>query len=259
MIEKSPNPQRVLVTGSTGAIGQPVCERLLARGHHVRGFARRPTPGLEDYVIGDLNDQAKVREAVKGMDAIINLGAYPNPADFVDVLLQPNVVGLYTICEAAAEFKVKRLVLATTLQVVTGHKYGDTGKMVKVEDGPAPVNHYGLTKAWAEIAGDMYARVHGLSVISVRIGWLPRNPGEAEKLVASKIGKDVFFSHNDAATFHQLCVESPTPAPGESAILFATSRPTDRMLLDLEPAKRVIGYEPEDVWPDGLPYALNDA
>ena len=258
MIEKSPTPQRVLVTGSTGAIGQPVCERLLARGHHVRGFARRPTPGLEEYVIGDLNDQAKVREAVEGMDCIINLGAYPNPADFIDVLLQPNVVGLYYICEAAAEFKVKRLVLATTLQVVSGHKYSETGKMVRIEDGPAPVNHYGLTKAWAEIAGDMYARVHNLSVISVRIGWLPRNPIEAERLIASKIGKDVFLSHNDAATFHQLCVESPTPLAGESAILFATSRPADKMLLDLEPAKRVIGYEPEDVWPQGLPYALNE-
>ena len=258
MIEKSPNPQRVLVTGSTGAIGQPVCERLLARGHHVRGFARRPTPGLEDFVIGDLNDQAKVREAVEGMDCIINLGAYPNPADFVDVLLQPNVVGLYYICEAAAEYKVKRLVLATTLQVVTGHNYRETGKMVRIEDGPAPVNHYGLTKAWAEIAGDMYARVYGLSVISVRIGWLPRNPSEAERLVASGMGKNVFLSHNDAATFHQLCVESPTPAPGESAILFATSRPADKMLLDLEPATRVIGYEPEDVWPEGLPYALNE-
>ena len=259
MIEKSSNPQRVLVTGSTGAIGLPVCERLLARGHHVRGFARRPTPDLEDYVIGDLNDREKVREAVQGMDTIIHLGAYPNPADFIDVLLQPNVVGLHYICEAAVEYGVKRLVLATTLQVVTGHKYSETGKMVRVEDGPAPVNHYALTKAWAEIAGDMYARVHGLSVISVRIGWLPRNPVEADRLIASKIGKDVFFSHNDAATFHQLCVESPTPGPGESAILFATSRPTDRLLLDLEPAKRVIGYEPEDVWPQGLPYALNEA
>ena len=43
---KAANPQRVLVTGSTGAIGQPVCEHLLARGHYVRGFARRATPSL---------------------------------------------------------------------------------------------------------------------------------------------------------------------------------------------------------------------
>ena len=70
------------------------------------------------------------------MDTVVHLGAYPNPADFVDVLLGPNVVGLYYICEAAVEFGVKRLILASTVQVTTGHKFRD--RPVKVEDGPAP-------------------------------------------------------------------------------------------------------------------------
>lgn len=256
MSENTPTPKRVLVTGSTGAIGQPVCQHLLARGHHVRGFARRPTPGLEDYVVGDLADREKVREAVDGMDTVIHLGAYPNPADFIDVLLGPNVIGLYHICEAAKDLGVQRLVLASTLQVVTGHRQQERDRLVKIEDGPAPVNHYALTKAWAEIAGDMYARVHNLSVISVRIGWLPRNPDEAARLVQSPIGKDVFFSHEDAKRFHERCVESEAPAPGESVILFATSKPLDQERLDLEPSRRIIGYEPQDTWPEGLPFAV---
>ena len=151
------NPKRVLVTGSTGAIGQPVCQHLLARGHYVRGFARRPTPNVEDHVVGDLGDQEKVRAAVEGMDTVIHLGAYPNPEDFINVLLNPNVIGLHYICEAAREFGVQRLVLASTLQVVSGH--GLPNETIRIEDGPKPVNHYALTKAWAEIAGDMYARL----------------------------------------------------------------------------------------------------
>ena len=98
---KAANPQRVLVTGSTGAIGQPVCEHLLARGHYVRGFARRATPGLSDFVMGDLNEKEKVYQAAEGMDVIIHLGAYPNPADFIDVLLQPNVV--INVCATPGE------------------------------------------------------------------------------------------------------------------------------------------------------------
>ncbi|GIV79221.1 MAG: hypothetical protein KatS3mg050_3615 [Litorilinea sp.] len=223
MTEKTSHPQRVLVTGSTGAIGQPVCQRLLERGHHVRGFARRPTPGLDDYVVGDLSDREAVRRAVEGMETVIHLGAYPNDADFLEVLLEPNVRGLYHVCDAAREFGVKRLVLASTLQTVTGH--GWPGRAVRIEDGPKPVNHYALTKVWAEVMGDMYARVYGLSVISARIGWLPRNPTEAKRLVESKIGKDVFFSHGDAQRFFERCVESPTPGPGESAIVFAVSKP----------------------------------
>ena len=44
MSERAAETKRILVTGSTGAIGQPVCRRLLERGHYVRGLARRPTP-----------------------------------------------------------------------------------------------------------------------------------------------------------------------------------------------------------------------
>jgi nucleoside-diphosphate-sugar epimerase len=258
MSQKIPTPKRILVTGSTGAIGQPVCEHLLSRGHHVRGFARNPTPGLDDYVVGDLADRGKVRMAVEGMDTVIHLGAYPNPADFIDVLLGPNVIGLYHICEAAKDFGVQRLVLASTLQVVTGHRMDEQrpDSPITVEDGPAPVNHYALTKAWGEIAGDMYARVHNISVINVRIGWLPRNSGEAKRLAEASIGTDVFFSHEDAKRFHERCVESEQPALGECVTLFATSRPLHRERLSLESAKQVIGYEPQDTWPEGLPFNL---
>ena len=254
MSAKATDPKRVLITGSTGAIGQPLCAHLLARGHYVRGFARRPTPGLTDFVEGDLNERDKVYQAVEGMDTVIHLGAYPNPADFIEVLLQPNVVGSYYICEAAKDLGVKRLVLASTLQTVTGHK-GENGP-ITVEDGTMPVNHYALTKVWLEAMGDMYARNHNLSVISVRIGWLPRNRGEAERLVANPGGPNVFFSHDDSNRFHERCVESVTPAPGQSVILFATSKPLHKARLDLELARQVIGYEPQDVWPVGLPFSV---
>ena len=36
MMDKATTPKRVLVAGATGAIGQPVCRHLLARGHTVR-------------------------------------------------------------------------------------------------------------------------------------------------------------------------------------------------------------------------------
>jgi len=254
MTEKAANPKRVLITGTTGAIGEPLGHHLRQRGHYVRGFARRPSPGLEDFIEGDLNDRDKVYQAVEGMDTVIHLGAYPNPADFIDVLLQPNVVGAYYICEAAKDLGVKRLILASTLQTVNGH--GDLGRPVTMEDGPKPTNHYALTKVWGEVMGDMYARVHQLSVINVRIGWLPRNADEAKGLINSKNGPDVFLSHEDSNRFHERCVESENPAPGECVTLFATSRPLRQARLDLEPAQRIIGYTPQNTWPEGLPYSV---
>ncbi len=251
---KSPEPKRVLVTGSAGAVGQLVCRQLRRRGHHVRGFDLLPTPCLEDFVVGDLTDRAAVRAAVEKRETIIHLAAHPDDGDFLNDLLEPNVLGLYHVCDAARRAEVGRIVLASSLQVVEGH--GWAGGTVRVEDGPSPVNHYALTKAWAELLGDMYARCYGLSVISARIGWLPRNTEEARRLGGHEIGPAVYLSYDDAKHFFERCVESATPRPSESVIVFATSRPPDNVVLDLEPACRVLGYEPRDMWPEGLPFPV---
>jgi uronate dehydrogenase len=255
MSEKTDKPRRVLVTGSTGAVGTPVCERLMARGHFVRGFARRPTEGVSDYVQGDLNDRDKVREAVEGMDAIVHLGAHPDVGDFIDDLLQPNIVGLYYICDAAREFDVPRLVLGSSLRAVSGRREGPLP--VPADAYPVPQDFYALTKAFMETTGDMYARRHNVSVINARIGWLPRHREGAEGLVRSERGPDVFLSHDDAGRFFERSVESDRPARGECVTLFVTSRPRTTMWLDLGPSREVIGYEPVDSWPQGLPFDVS--
>jgi len=241
----------VLVTGSTGAIGQPVLRKLAAEGYRVRGFARRPTPGIDDYVQGDLNDRAAVDRAMTGVDTCIHLGAYPNPADFLEVLLQPNVVGLYNICEAAREAQVKRLVLSSSVQAVSGLGY--EGRAVTLADGTAPRNHYAVTKIWAEVMGDMYARAYAMSVVTVRIGWLPRSAAEVERIGSRGFGPRMFFSHDDAGRFYLACVRSPQPEPGTHAIVFAASR-HETPFMDPTPAKEILGYEPEDTWPDGCTF-----
>jgi nucleoside-diphosphate-sugar epimerase len=217
----------------------------------VRGFARRPSEGLKDFVEGDLSDQDAVHRAVKGMEVVIHLAAYPDDADFLDVLLEPNVRGLFHICDAAREFHVHRLALASTLQTVDAHETSPPHR-IRIEDGPAPTNHYALTKVWAEEMGKMLARVHGISVVNARIGWLPRDAEEADGLKSDKKGPDEFLSHADVQRFYERVVESPTPGPGEAVTVFVTSRPAHFERLDLEPARRILGYEPQDTWPNGL-------
>lgn len=252
MTDRAERPRRVLVTGSTGAIGLPLSRHLLQRGHAVRGFAPEPTPGLDDAVVGLLEDRAAVRRAVEGVETVVHLGAYPNNAEFIETLLGPNVIGLYHVLDAAVAAGVSRLILASSVQVISGHRFRD--RPVTVADGPAPVNHYALTKAWLELAGDMYARVHNLSVISVRIGWYPRNTDEARRLAASPFGREFYFSHDDARRFFAACVESDNPPPGQAVVLQATSRPATAARMDISLAREVIGYEPRDTFPAGLPF-----
>lgn len=236
---------RVLVTGSAGAIGQPVCAELLQRGHLVRGLDRRITPGVDDAAVVDLVDREAVRAAARGVDCIVHLAAHPDDADFA-LLEGPNVRGLFNVLDAARQEGVRRVILASSIQALG--TWWDTSRAVPAgpRDG-LPANHYALTKVWAEHMGEMYARCYGLSVLAVRVAFMVRNPSEALRLVQKKV-QDTYLSRGDVGRFFALAVEAPA---SEFAVVYAVGAGGER-LFDMEPARRLLGFEARDRWPDGL-------
>lgn len=68
-----PHPRpSILVTGATGNVGREVVARLAHRDAHVRGIVRgrhAPHPDIE-WMAGDLTDQADLRAALVGVDAV---------------------------------------------------------------------------------------------------------------------------------------------------------------------------------------------
>lgn len=243
--------KKILVTGSAGGVGRVACKGLIEAGHQVRGFDRFTTPGVEDSVVGDIVDRAAVLEAAAGRDAVIHLAATPDESDFLQHLLEPNVRGLYHVCDAARRQGVTRLILASSVQVAFGHDW--SAKPVRLEDGTRVINHYALTKLWAEDLGEMYARVYGMSVIAARLGWLPRSKEHAEELQASPFGTDLYLSHGDAGRFFLACVEADL-APGRFEALYVTSKPVGREKVDISATEKRIGYAPQDRWPEGQPF-----
>ena len=113
-------PRKVLLTGSAGALGRCIAPALVERGHDVRGFDVAPDPYLADHITADLTDAAALDRAMAGRDTLIHLAAYPNPAPFVETLLGPNVVGLYQTVDAAKRHGLSRLILASSIQVISG-------------------------------------------------------------------------------------------------------------------------------------------
>ena len=238
---------RVLVTGSAGAVGRAVCAALTERGHGVRGLDRQPSPDLDDGVEGDIIDQGLVRSAVAGCDAVVHLAAQPDDADF-DILLGPNVIGLYNVMNAAREAGIRRVVLASSIQVVGRWREQPTFPIpVTTTD---PQNHYALTKAWAETTGRMYARRFGMSIVAVRLGWMVRNPVEAGHMQRSQ-RYDVYLSRSDVGHLFSLAVEVE---PIEFEVVYALSVEGAKW-FDMEPARRILGFEPRDHWPEGLGFA----
>src|SRR4051794_23259446 len=245
----------VLVTGSAGRIGRAAVAELLARGRAVRGFDLVPTPGCADHVVGSLTDPAAVRRAVSGVGTLIHLAATPDDDDFVTTLLPNNLLGVYRVLEAAREAGVKRLILASSGQVVWWQrKHGDVPIDANVQ--PTPRGWYACTKLFVEGAGRSFSEAHGISAIAVRLGWCPRDKGQASEIAAATEWQDVYLSPADAGRFFACAVEAPQSV--RWALLYATSRPVQRWTYDLEPAKRLIGYEPRDVWPAGAEEMLRD-
>ena len=69
---------KVLVTGSAGTVGRPLCEELGRRGHVVRALDVAPTPDVADAVVADVADAAAVQAAMRGVDAVVHLAAQPH-------------------------------------------------------------------------------------------------------------------------------------------------------------------------------------
>lgn len=242
--------QRVLVTGAAGVIGRAVCAELISRGHNVRGFdcvtPRAPVEGLRDMQLGDLANADAVDRAVAGMDALVHLAAYPKEADFLEVLLEPNVIGVYHVLEAARRHHVQRVIVTSSCQTIGGHDW--RSRMIRVDDPFCPESHYGVTKAMAEVWARYYAEQHGMSMIVVRPGFAPRDRHEWESLEQDPAIRRYFWSRRDAGRFYARCVEVKDV---HFAVLFGTSNTDEPHAVDPEPARALLGYEPVEPWPRG--------
>lgn len=87
----APPRPRLLVLGATGGTGRLIVAEALARGFEVRALVRSPAKasGLEgaELFIGDARDQAALRNALEGMDAVVSaLGTPVSPFREVTVL-----------------------------------------------------------------------------------------------------------------------------------------------------------------------------
>ena len=241
----------ILVTGSAGRVGQAVVKELLARGESVRGFDRVPTPGVADSHVGNLTDATSVHRAAEGATAVIHLAATPDDADFMTELLPNNLVGLHHVMEATRLAGAKRLVLASTGQVNWWQRER-TERAIRPDELPTPRYWYAAAKVFAEAIGQGYAETHGLSVIAARLGWCPR-PGQEKEIASLDWAQDLYLSPGDAGRFFHAAVRAPLTI--RFAVVYATSKHLKLPRFDLAPTKALLGWEPTEQWPDGLPAA----
>jgi uronate dehydrogenase len=246
----SETKHKILITGSAGRIGRAAAEEIRRRGHHVRGFDRIASPAATETIIGDIANFDAVNTAAAGMDTIIHLAATPDDDDFMTKLLPNNIIPVHHILEAARANNIQRVILASSGQVIWQHQFHGPFP-VRVDAPLTPRYWYAVTKIFAEFAGQIYANTHKLDVIAVRLGACPRDRAAVDFIGNDEITRDVYLSPGDAGRFFAQAVEAK---PGFGfQVVYVCSKPVLRDIFDLEPTRRLVAYQPQDRWPEGLP------
>ncbi|GGV47140.1 NAD-dependent epimerase/dehydratase family protein [Streptomyces spectabilis] len=229
-----PAPRTVLLTGAAGGLGTLMRDLLPAYGYRLRLLDLRPVEGEPDALTVDLADRAALREAVRGVDAVLHLAGISLESSF-DKILKANIEGTYHLYEAVREEGVERVVLASS-----NHAVGFTPRPVGADplipvDAPRrPDTYYGLSKSFGEDLAQFYWDKHGVQTVSVRIGACFAEPVDVRML-------SVWMSPDDGARLFHAALTAPDVG---HTVVYGSSANT-RLWWDLEPA-RALGYEPRD-------------
>ncbi len=169
----------ILVTGSSGWLGQTLVPRLRRGGHQVVGLD--PEKGATTDIVGSVVDRALIRRILRerGITAIVHAAARHKPhiathdnSEFVAV----NVQGTLNLLEEAIDAKVDRFVFTSTTSLMISQKIrdgrsGGAREAVWIDETMAPLvprNIYGVTKLAAEDLCRLFHQLHKLPVLILR-------------------------------------------------------------------------------------------
>jgi len=163
---------RVLVTGSSGHLGEALVRTLRGRGADVVGLDSRPSPFTS--VVGSVADPELMREVMAGVEVVFHMAAQHKPQiSFLprQAFLETNVMGTQTALDAAADANVRAFVMTSSTTVFGDALIPPAGQPAAWIDEsvmPVPKNIYGVTKASAEDLCQLAHRNDGLACIVLR-------------------------------------------------------------------------------------------
>jgi UDP-glucose 4-epimerase len=165
---------KILLAGGAGDVGKALARHFFAQGHEVRVLDRAALssaehpPGLT-FMQGTLVDEKVVREAMAGIEAVVQLAWSFSDTPFV--IFQEDLAGHACLLEAAAAEQVKSFIYTSTATV-----YGRAVLHPVDENHPCLLREarkplYALGKYAAEELYLLYHRERGVPAAVLRFWW----------------------------------------------------------------------------------------
>ena len=163
---------RVLITGSSGHLGEALARSLTQLGHEAVGLDVLAGPFTT--CTGSITDRCRVRSCMGDVRAIFHAATLHKPHlathtrhDFVDI----NITGTLNLLEEAVAARVESFVFTSSTSVFGDALIpppGSPAAWVTEDVAPIPKNIYGVTKAAAEDLCQLFYRNEELKCIVLR-------------------------------------------------------------------------------------------
>src|SRR5829696_902800 len=285
---------KVLVTGSAGKVGRAAVKALMRKGHEVRAtdivppVFERPEPGDPEYIQADVSDAGDMFAVARGMDAVVDAAALPEPTHNPPyVVFHNNLMGVFNTLEAATRFEVPRFVNISS-ETVPGFFFPEREFLPDYapvdEDHPIrPQDPYATAKYFGEQLMDGAVRRSDLAGVSIRPSWVQwegnyaRNLGPALRDPENTPSASLwaYIDVYDLADALRLAAERETP--GHEVVYIASpdnhaNRPLAELVrhhhgdaielreldredasgISIRKARELLGYDPSRSWRDYL-------
>jgi len=254
---------KVLVTGSSGHLGEALVRTLLDSQHEVVGLDIIASPFTTH--VGSISDRSCVRRCMRGVQTVFHPATLHKPhvathrrQDFVDT----NISGTLNLLEEAVTAGVESFIYTSTTSVL-----GDAlapppvapAAWITEEATPVPKNIYGVTKAAAEDLCQLFHRNQRLACIVLRTSrFFPEeddNRGVREAYSDANVKANEYLYRRvdieDVVSAHLLAAEHAPSIGFRKYIISATTpfRPGDLADLRVDAPRvvreRVPDYEAE--------------
>jgi uronate dehydrogenase len=162
---------RLVITGTGGNLGGKLVAAL-RNDHTLRCLDLQAADGC---IASDLSTyQDRWAQQFEGADTVLHFAGEPRPTASWAAVQRGNLAVTWNVLRAARSYRLRRVIFASTNQVMAGYRYRNTP--ITTDMPPAPLNPYGISKLFCEEAGRAFSSETRISFIAFRIGNI--QPGE---------------------------------------------------------------------------------